>query len=248
MKIPFAECAIEALGLGAFMLSACGFATLLEHPVSPVRQAIDDAFVRRVLMGAAMGITAIALIHSPWGKRSGAHFNPSVTLAFHRLGRVPRAIGLAYALSQTLGAVLGVLLARAVMGAAVGHPTVGFVATVPGPHGAAVAFAAELAISFAMMLTVLTVSASRYEPWTGRVAGALVALWIIVEAPLSGMSMNPARTLGSALVARNFTSLWIYLVAPPLGMMLAAEVHARTRARGCAKLVHAMPCLFCQRG
>ena len=82
------EYLIEALGLGLFMLSACLFVTLLEHPNSPVRQTVTDPFVRRIPMGLAMGLTAVGLIYSPWGQRSGAHLNPSVTLTFWRLGKV----------------------------------------------------------------------------------------------------------------------------------------------------------------
>jgi len=78
----------EAAGLGLFMLSACVFTTLLEYPGSPAHQAIADPFLRRVLIGIAMGLTAVGLIYSPWGQRSGAHLNPSVTLAFWRLGKV----------------------------------------------------------------------------------------------------------------------------------------------------------------
>jgi len=72
-------------------------------------------------------------------------------------------------------------------------------------------------------------------------AGVLVAVYISLEAPLSGMSMNPARTLGSALAANAWDSLWIYFTAPPLGMLLAGEVYLRFRGRRnvfCAKLHH----------
>ena len=68
---------MEALGLGLFMASACGFATLLEHPDSPLHRSISDPLLRRVLMGLAMGLTAIGLIYSPWGRRSGAHSGSS---------------------------------------------------------------------------------------------------------------------------------------------------------------------------
>jgi aquaporin Z len=78
----------EAAELGAFMLSAGAFTTLFEYPNSPVHQAIGDPFVRRTTIGIAMGLTALALIFSPLGKRSGAHMNPAVTLAFLRLGKV----------------------------------------------------------------------------------------------------------------------------------------------------------------
>jgi len=79
---------IEAVCLGLFMVSACTFTVLLQHPASAIRQMLPGEFVRRLLTGVAMGATAIALIYSPWAKQSGAHFNPSVTLAFFRLGKV----------------------------------------------------------------------------------------------------------------------------------------------------------------
>src|SRR5439155_1730641 len=82
------EYLMEAAGLGLFMISAGLFATLLEHPDSALHQAIGDPFLRRVLMGIAMGLTLIAIVYSPWGKQSGAHLNPVVTLTFHRLGRI----------------------------------------------------------------------------------------------------------------------------------------------------------------
>jgi aquaporin Z len=99
---------------------------------------------------------------------------------------------------------------------------------------------------------VLAVSnAPRWNRLTGLAAGACVALFIAFEAPLSGMSMNPARTLASALGAHEWTGLWIYFTAPPLGMLLASEVHLRLRGRGavfCAKLHHqnSEPCIFCE--
>ena len=112
------------------------------------------------------------------------------------------------------------------------------------------AFAAEALISFVLMLTVLTVSNHpRLARFTGICAGLLVWTYITVEAPLSGMSMNPARTFGSALLARDFPGLWIYFTAPPLGMLLAAEVFTRRFGAQrvlCAKLHHPHngPCIF----
>src|ERR1700757_2234611 len=82
------EYLIEAALLGAFMVSACIFGALYEFPHSPVHGAITSSLLRRILMGISMGLTAIALIYSPWGKQSGAHINPSVTITFLRLGKV----------------------------------------------------------------------------------------------------------------------------------------------------------------
>jgi aquaporin Z len=115
----------------------------------------------------------------------------------------------------------------------------------PGPHGAGVAFVAELLISFILMSVILRLSGSRM---TGVVAGILVATYITFEDPFSGMSMNPARTFGSAFVGQVWSNLWIYFVAPPLGMLLAAEVYRRPV--GCAKLHHQnnRRCIHCGYG
>ena len=236
------EYVMEAWGLGLFMISACAFAVLLQHPSSPVPQAIPDATLRQSLMGAAMGLTNIANIYSPWGKRSGAHLNPCVTWTFYRLGKVNAADATFYAVAQFIGGIAGVLLASALLTGFVAHPAVNYVVTTPGPSGAIVAFVAEVIISFLLMSVVLRVSNNaRLSRFTGLFAGALVMIYISLEAPLSGMSMNPARTLGSALPANTWTALWIYFTAPLLGMLLAAEVYVRRPGANqvfCAKYHH----------
>ncbi len=233
---------MEAAELGIFMILACTFGVLLEYPGSPVHQALPDPLLRRVLMGMAMGLTAVSIIYSSWGKRSGAHFNPSVTLTFWRLGKVNRADAFFYTISQFIGAVIGVTLAAVILRSTLMHPSVNFVVTVPGHNGVAVAFVAEAIIAFIQMTMVLNVSNRvNIARYTGLFAGALVATYISVESPFSGMSLNPARTFGSAFSARIWNALWIYFTAPPLGMLLAAEVYLRLKgARGvlCAKLHH----------
>jgi aquaporin Z len=202
-------------------------------------------------MGLAMASTLLLNVYGPWGRLSGAHLNPAVTLAFVRLGRARPAVAGGYIGAQLAGALLGVLLAAVVLGGLLAHPSVHYVATVPGRWGSGAAFLGELGIAFLQMTVVLAcVSRPRLERWTGVIAATLVALYITVEAPVSGMSMNPARTLGSALPAWDWTGLWVYLAAPLLGMLGAAEVFARTRARQaafCAKLRHddRVRCIFC---
>jgi len=243
------EYAIEAALLGAFMLSACAATALIHHPASPLPAALPDPFVRRALIGIAMGVTAIALIYSPWGQQSGAHFNPAVTLTFLRLGRIEPVDAAAYVVAQCLGGIAGVLLAYAGLGMLVSHPAVGFATTAPGAAGVGAAFAAELAISFGLMSTVLRLTNGPWARWTGLACGALVATYITIEAPYSGMSMNPARSLASAVVAGQWTAFWIYLTAPPLGMLAAAELwvrHSSPRGVRCAKLNHSgsRRCIF----
>ena len=245
------EYGLEALGLGLFMLSACAFTALLEHPASVLRQALPDPALRRALIGLAMGLTAVALIYSPLGKRSGAHLNPAVTATFWRLGRIESRDALCYAAAQFAGAIAGVALFAALAGhAIVADASVNYVVTVPGMMGRVIAFCAEVSISAGLMYTVLTVSnRPALNRYTGLFAGALVALFIAVEAPLSGMSMNPARTVGSALPSGTWTDAWIYFLAPLAGMLLAAEIYLLghgKRAILCCKLHHDndSPCIF----
>jgi aquaporin Z len=241
---------MEGLGLGLFMISAGVFGTLLEYPGSAVHQAIPDPMARRASMGLAMGLTAIGLVHSPWGKRSGAHLNPAFTWTFFRLGRVKVGTALAYTAMQFAGGLAGALLVAALLGKAFLAPPVQGVATLPGARGLAVAFVGEALISALLMFVVLIAGASsrlgRYTPFF--VAG-LLFLYITFEAPLSGMSMNPARSLASAVPTASWRALWVYFVAPMGGMLLAAELFVATRppdrATGCAKLLHRFPCIFC---
>ena len=234
--------------MGVFMVSACVFGVVLFYPESPL--ILLNAMLRNVLMGAAMGATAIGIFLSPWGKRSGAHINPSVTLVFWRLGKVKFYDALFYILAQFAGGILGVLLAWLGLGKLLADSAVNFVVTVPGKDGAGVAFVAEIVISFLMMTMVLVTSNSpKLSRLTPYLAGFLVAIYITFENPLSGMSMNPARTLGSAVIANHWNSIWIYFVASPLAMLLAAETYVRVKGLKkvyCAKFYHhsTQRCIF----
>lgn len=243
------EYLMEAAGLGIFMLSACFFTAILEHPGSPVIAFLPDPNVRRALIGVAMGLTAICLIYSPWGKQSGAHYNPAVTLTFFRLGRVAPWDAFFYIVFQFVGGTLGILLARQFVQPIISHPSVNFVQTLPGVPGLMVALFAELAITFILMSVVLAVSSQpSLAKLTGVFAGGCVALFIAFEAPLSGMSMNPARSFASAFAAQNWASLWIYFLAPPLGMILASFLFQLLAGKvACAKMHHANDkrCIFC---
>jgi aquaporin Z len=254
LRAHWPEYLMEGAELGLFMLSASLFGALLEHPGSPVRAAVADPFLRRVLMGIAMGTTAVLIVKSPLGQQSGAHFNPAVTTTFFRLGKVKGEDAVFYVAAQFAGAVAGMLLARVLLRDALAHPSVGYVATLPGEAGPLVALAAEALISFLLMSAILLVSNDpRVARFTPYVAGALVATYIALEAPISGMSMNPARTFGSAALAGAYPSYWVYVLGPLAGMLLAAEVHVRARGVAtvaCAKLDHRSErrCIFCGAG
>jgi aquaporin Z len=245
------EYLIEAWALGTFMVAAGLTATLLGSSASPVSRALPDPMLRNVVAGIAMGLTAIAIIHSPWGKRSGAHMNPAVTLTFLRLGKVHGWDALFFIMAQVAGGTLGVLLVAALLGSAFTDAPVNYAATLPGHAGPRIAFVAELAISCGLMLTVLLLSASaRLARFTGVAAGCLVATYISFEAPLSGMSMNPARTFASAAPGMLWQHFWIYLTAPVLGMLTGAQLFLAVRGArrtGCAKLLHPaeVRCIHC---
>jgi aquaporin Z len=251
LRLHWPEYFMEASLLGAFMVSACLFGALYEFPHSPVRQVIATQLLRRVLMGLSMGLTAIAIIYSPWGKQSGAHINPSVTLSFLRLGKIKIWDAIFYIGSQFVGAVLGVVLVAWFLGKELADPAVRYVVTVPGDHGLWVALLGEFIIAFGMMSTVLYFSNHhRLDKYTGLFAGLLLATYITIEAPFSGMSMNPARTFGSGFSAEIWSGLWVYLTAPPLAMLTAAEIYLWRKGRfavKCCKLHHNnhKRCIFC---
>lgn len=248
LKQHWQEYLIEAWCLGTFMLSACSFGVAIFHPVSPL-SGISTA-VRMVMIGAAMGSSAVAIICSPWGKRSGAHFNPAVTLTFLRLGKISRTDAAFYIFSHFAGGLIGVWAAWLIFGGLLEDSAVSFVVTVPGRYGVGAAFFAEVIISFFMMAMILfTSNSAKWSRLTPYFAGMFVAAYISVESPISGMSMNPARSFASAAFAGTWSSLWIYFIAPPIAMLAAAEVFVRVRGLKsvfCGKLHHhnRMRCIF----
>jgi aquaporin Z len=240
LKEHWPEYLMEAAGLGIILISACVVDALLEYPLSPVRQTVSDPDIRTILRGLTRGLTVVGLVYSPWGKQSGAHFNPAVTLTFCWVGKVPAWDAFFYTVAQFLGGLAGVLLAAALLGPWLADPAVNYSVTVPGSDGQAVAFLAEFLISFGFMLAVLIASNTRRAArFTGLFAGGLTALYFVVEGPYSGMSMNPARTFSSAVPAMIWTGLWLYFAAPLLGMVVAGEIYLQTFGRVyCAKLHH----------
>ena len=177
--------------------------------------------------------------------------NPAFTLTFLRLGKVAPWDAFFYVLAQFVGGIAGILLMIPVAAGLMAHPSINYVATLPGPTGVQVAFLAEAVISFVLVTVVLefTNNSQALAQWTGVAAGLCVAGFITFESPFSGMSMNPARTLGSAFVPHLWNSLWVYFAAPPLGMLLAAEVFKCLRPRvSCAKYHHQneFRCIFCE--
>jgi aquaporin Z len=229
MRAHWALYVYEGVELGLFMLAACLATVVLFGATSPMLHAVPSAALRRVLMGVAMGLTAIGIIHSPMGKRSGAHFNPAITLTYLRLGKIGGWDAIFYIVGQFAGGAAGVAASLLLVGRRLlAQPSVEYAVTVPGLGGTAGAFAAELFMATLLMGVVLwTTSQPRLAPWTSYLVGILIANYIFFFAPVSGFSINPARTVASAVFAGVWTALWVYFAAPLLGMLGAAEVYVR---------------------
>jgi aquaporin Z len=191
-------------------------------------------------MGIAMGITAIGIIRSPIGQRSGAHFNPAITMTYLRLGKIDVWDALFYVVFQFMGGVFGVAVSALVLRNSLADPSVEYAITVPGRYGTAAAFCAELFMATVLMGAVLWISnRPSVANLTSYFVGILIALYILFFAPVSGFSINPARTTGSAVFAGIWTAGWLYFVAPVLGMMISAEIYLRIYGADrvlCAKL------------
>ena len=237
------------------MFSVCLLVVVFDSPHSAVFGTIPNGIIRLVILASASGLIATLLIQSPWGKRSGAHLNPAVTIAFLRLRRVQPWDALFYILAHLLGACTGVLCILLIAGSTFSEPPVLCAITVPGSAGAFLAFLAETGISMLLMALILFfIRSPRRAPFTGMAIGILIATFIAVESPVSGTSMNPARTLASALPSHIWNHIWVYLCGPVLGMLIAAEIERRCSpvierrsAFNCAKLLHSnnVRCIHC---
>ena len=187
-----------------------------------------------------MGATAILIIRSPMGKRSGAHFNPAITLTYFRLGKIDKWDAGFYVVSQFVGGISGVGLSALCLRSSLAVPTVDYAVTVPGYGGTAGAFCAEYFMAALLMLVVLWFSnRPQLAQYTSYLVGILIVFYVFVFAPVSGFSINPARTTGSAVFAHVWTAVWLYFVAPVLGMMTSAEIYLRVygiESVLCAKL------------
>ena len=216
----------EAIELALFMISACLFTIWLFHPDSPLTHRLPNPTLRRALMGVSMGLTAVLIIRSPIGKRSGAHFNPAISLTYLRLGKISLADTLFYVIGHFLGAIFGVGIAASLSPSRIAAPSVNYAVTVPGLGGRPAAFTAELFMAALLMFAVLWASNHpRFFPYTSYLVGTLISVYVLIFAPVSGFSINPARTTGSAVFEHLYTGFWIYLTAPLLGMLASAEVY-----------------------
>ncbi|WP_102125957.1 MIP/aquaporin family protein [Deinococcus planocerae] len=190
---------------------------------SPVAAWLPGVGERRFLTGALFGSVGALLALSPVGKVSGAHLNPAVTLAFWLEGKLAGRDAAGYVLAQLAGGVLGALPLR--LWGALGR-SVEYGGTVPGPGiSPTVAVLAEAGVTFALVGLIFTLAShARLCHLTPLALPALFSVLVLVEAPLTGTSANPARSFGPAVVAGVWQGQWVYFVGPCLGAAVAVGV------------------------
>jgi aquaporin Z len=190
---------------------------------------VRSGAVTHVGVALTFGLVILALIYA-LGEVSGAHLNPAVTLGFCLAGRFPSGRVLPYVVSQCAGALLASLLLRLLF--LDNTTTLG--ATRPtGPPFQS--FVLEVILTLMLMFVILSVSTGAKEKgvMAGVAVGSVIALEALFAGPVSGASMNPARSLAPAVASLDLSHLWVYLVAPPLGASLAVPL---------CRLVHESPC------
>lgn len=216
---------LEAGGLAGFMVGAGLLTTAFMHPDSSLHALAASDATRRLGIGVGMAAVTIALVYAT--ARSGAHMNPVVTLVFLIWRKIAAADAAWYVIFQFLGAIVAPHIVLLLIGDAFRHDDVRMATSMPGPAGVAAAFAAELLITFGLVLVMLVmVDNRRFRRLLPVATGLLIGAYIAFESQLSGMSMNPARTFGSALASGLWNAWWLYFVAPPLGAVAALAVHA----------------------
>ena len=225
----------EAAGPATFLTVSSTAAVVFQHPSSAVARAFGPGELgQRVGVALVIAGLIMAMAYSPWGKRSGAHFNPAVTLGFWQLGHIRAADALWYAAFQFAGALAAGFAMHHLLQPWFGYPAIHYNITRPvaGDYGWLWALVAEIGISAVFMGVLLrALHSARLKAWVGALAGLMLAVFIVFEAPVSGMSLNPARTLGAAVPAGLFPSLWIYFAGPPAAMWAAAVWFGRYRER-----------------
>ncbi|MBL8843910.1 MAG: aquaporin [Planctomycetes bacterium] len=202
------RCAAEAFG--TFCLVAAGTGAI-------VVDGATGGAIGHLGIALAFGLVVVAMIEAV-GDRSGAHLNPAVSLGFACAGRFPWREVAPYAAGQLVGALAASALLRLAFPA---DATLG--ATLPA-FGHAASLAIELLITFLLMVVILSVAHGAKERGTSSALaiGSFVFLAALIAGPLTGASMNPARSLGPALVTGRLEAAWLYVAAPCIGALLAA--------------------------
>lgn len=228
----------EVIGTALLVLGGLSVVIFMFGAGTPMASVLPSEGWRRLITGFLFGSTGALIAISPVGKASGAHINPAVTLAFRWMGKLDVRTTLVYIGGQCLGGILGCvpLLAWGNMGRSVAYG-----ATTPGAGYSALAALAGECLTTFLMVTLLAVFLAfrRIRPFTPGIFPPLFAILVWAEAPISGTSANPARSLGPSIISGQWQSGWIYWAGPILGSLAACLLcSALARRITVAKLYH----------
>jgi aquaporin Z len=219
-NLPWHPFLSEAVGTALLVLIGLSLVIIMFGTGSPIPSILPNEGLRRLITGFLFGTTGALIALSRVGKVSGAHINPVVTLGFRFMQKIDSRVALGYILAQLVGGIAGCipLLVWGPMGR-----SVIFGATVPGAgYSSLSALAGEVVTTF-IMVALLTVFLGfrRLRPFTPAIFPPLYSIMVFLEAPISGTSTNPARSLGPAVVSGQWEGWWVYWIGPMIGMSLA---------------------------
>jgi aquaporin Z len=236
-------------GIGTFVMMLLGISAIaFNFATEFMAGVLPSEPMRLLLTGIMFAGSATLVVYSPVGRISGAHLNPAVSLAFllqKKMGPIDAAV---FMVMQCLGSIAAAFLALFLWGNHAKQIKMGM--TLPGAgENILFVFLVEVVITFLLVIALFFFlhrkSLTRY---TGLALGILVASLVFLTAHISGTSLNPARSLGPAVAAADFSSLWVYLTAPFVGSILAVIMAACLPSSIrplCAKLNHQEePCLY----
>lgn len=216
------EYGAELLGTAFLVFAGVSTIIFVFGVGSPLARALPDPGIRRLIRGLLFAGSGALIAISPLGKLSGGHINPAVSLAFWTHGKMHHFDLGGYIFGQLLGAAIGALLVVLVWGRHAAA-SVRYGTTMPGTgYPLWLVFLAEVSLTCLLILSIFFfVSSHRLMRWTPLMAWLLVATMVWLESPISGTSLNPARSFGPALAAWAWQHHWLYWIAPPLGALLA---------------------------
>lgn len=210
----------EVVGTALLVLVGLSLVIVMFGSGSPMAGIIPSEGLRRLITGFLFGTTGALIALSPVGKVSGAHINPAVTMGFWLMRKLDLRVALVYVFSQLVGACVGALplLAWGAMG-----KSVAFGATLPGAgYAIQTVWLGEVVTTFIMVsLLAVFLGFRRLRPFTPAIFPFLYAIMVYAEAPISGTSTNPARSLGPAIVSGQWQGWWVYWVGPLIGAFAA---------------------------
>lgn len=230
--------AAEFIGTAVLVLVGLSLVILMFGSGSPIVRVVPSEGWRRLITGFCFGTTGALIALSPVGKLSGAHINPVVTLGFRLMGKMQSGLAAGYVISQFVGATVGAL--PLLLWGSMGR-SVAFGSTLPGQgYSLEMVLLGEVITTFGLVAGLCVFLGFRkLRPFTPWLFPFLYALMVYVEAPISGTSTNPARSLGPSIVSGQWQGWWIYWIGPVIGTFLALIVCTALAARiEVAKLYH----------